>query len=66
MGTWLPVPLASAKLRPIEFHEARLSRGSSSLLIAVLSDASCSKRIRHFLCGVRHLETIREVGIQVE
>jgi hypothetical protein len=37
MGARLPIPLASAKLRPIEFHEARLSRGSSSLLIAVLS-----------------------------
>ena len=37
MGTRLPIPLVSAKLRPIEFHEARLSRGSSLFLIAVLS-----------------------------
>jgi hypothetical protein len=37
MGARLPIPLASAKLRPIEFHEARLSRGSSLFLIAVLS-----------------------------
>jgi hypothetical protein len=37
MGTRLPIPLASLELRPIEANEARLSRGSSLFLIAVLS-----------------------------